>query len=118
MTLYAEYPQPALEKILMEITKNSDVVAAFKTTSKAPVGVSKNEDFSSITNSFLFKLRKNPQAGALFFSKDVWETISFPSTDFIFSIEFLIRAQEAGFKLLKYDIYQTGGSSQGSKIFS
>lgn len=115
---YAEYPEPALEKIIMEIINNSDVVASFKTTSKVPEEVSENEDFSNITNSFLFKLRKNPQAGALFFSKDVWNTISFTATDSIFSIEFLIRAQEAGYKLLKYDIYHSGESSQHDSKFS
>ncbi len=115
---YTEYPPPALEKIIMEITKTSDVVAAFKTTSKELESNSKNEDFSNITNSFLFKLRKNPQSGALFFTKDVWETINFTATDSIFSIEFLIRAQEAGYKILKYDIYQKGESSHHDAKFS
>jgi len=116
---YAGYPSQAIEKIIMEITKGSDVIAAFKTTLKhSPKKDSKHQEFSSITNRFLFKLRKNPQAGALFFSKHVWETINFLPSESIFSLEFLIRAQEAGFALRKFDIYQENVSSTADSKFS
>lgn len=116
----ADYPPLALEKIVRELTQESDVIAAFKKTAKSKRKRSlKKQEFSAVTNRFLYQIRKNPQAGALFFSKNVWEIIGFtPSSDSIFSIEFLIRSQEAGFQLRKYDIYQKKDSSRAKSKFS
>ena len=117
---HADYPPLELEKIVMEMTGGNDVVAAFKTTTKSTRGRNSNHrNFSTVTNHFLFQLRKDPQSGALFFSKSVWEAIRFkPESDALFSIEFLVRAQEAGFTLRKYNIYQTENSSLPSPKFS
>ncbi len=103
---YAGYPSRAVEKIIMELIKGADVVTAFKIGSKNEQAKDPKEEFSDISNRFLFELRRNPQAGALFFSKNVWETIDFTPTDAIFALEFLVRAQNAGFVLKKYDIHQ------------
>ncbi|HVF69267.1 MAG TPA: glycosyltransferase family 2 protein, partial [Xanthomonadales bacterium] len=110
--VFADYSPHELEKIVREITKDSDVIAAFKKDTKYSRKKSyKQKEFTAITNHFLFQLRENPQAGALFFSKSVWETIDFaPTPESVFSVEFLIRAQEAGFALKKYLIYQKGES--------
>lgn len=107
MDVNTDYSEETLEKIVVEMSRGSDVIAAFKTNPQIFKDKGNSKEFSSITNKFLFKLRTNHQNGALFFSKKVWEAIEFvPSSESIFSIEFLIRAQEAGFSLKKYVIYQ------------
>ncbi len=116
---YAGYPSYDIEKIITAITKDSDVIAAFKTNPKDfPKHASNQPEFSNITNRFLFNLRRDPQAGALFFTRNVWKTIKFLPSESEFSLEFLIRAQEAGFRLRKYIIYKKGIPSQLASKFS
>jgi glycosyltransferase XagB len=113
-------PSAVLKNCILEAGRGADVITAYKTTPKKP---KKNKniqsaEFSSITNRFLFELRKNPQSGAIFFRKNVWDTISFKSSESIFTMEFLIRAQEAGFNLKIYNIYHDDISQTEKMKFS
>lgn len=88
-----EYLPQVFMKIIADksIAKN-DVIASVKT-------------HPSFIMPFVFKLRSNPENGALFFHKSLWNIISFkPINDNIFLIEFLKRAEQIGFTIKKYQI--------------
>ncbi len=97
-----QLPHATLKDILSEIQNGTDVVAALQ-NEQTPG--EKSNVFQQITNSFLLRVQKNPQAGALVFKKYVWETLK--QTTFLdktFAIEFLHKANEAGFSVIRYDI--------------
>lgn len=85
-------PQVFMKIIADKSIAKDDVIASVKT-------------HPSFILPFVFKLRSNPQNGALFFHKSLWNIISFkPINDNIFLIEFLKRAEQIGFTIKKYQI--------------
>jgi|SRR5579885_245637 len=81
----AEYIPGMLTDILADLRENTNVIATIKTESASFL-------------PFFFNMRTHSQQVALFFSKAVWDTIAFEQiNDAIFFLEFLKRAQAAGF---------------------
>jgi len=83
-----------LPRLCKELQNGIDVIVAFPTHKKNIYHV----PLQPLTGSFMFDIQKNSEAGILLFTKKVWSTIQFtPSSDQTFILEFLHRAQEAGF---------------------
>jgi len=85
----AGYSSYTFKKVLGDIDKHI-VLAAIKTN-------------LSLSLPFFLRMRISQRNTTLFFPKKLWEIIQFtPGTDAVFLLEFLKRAQEAGFELKKY----------------
>jgi glycosyltransferase XagB len=113
-------PEVVLRNCILEAGRGADVIAAYKTTPKkfSKTNNIQSAEFNEITNRFLFELRKNPRYGAIFFRKNVWDTINFKPSETVFTMEFLIRAREAGFNLKIYNIYHDDISQTEKMKFS
>ena len=101
-------PPAALGNILSTTVGSLDVVAVFHSNQKhGPQTKEMKEGFYPLTNSFLLSIQKEPDAKALIFTKKVWSTIRQTKfSDKTFTIEFLLKSREAGFKVSRYDIFR------------
>jgi cellulose synthase/poly-beta-1,6-N-acetylglucosamine synthase-like glycosyltransferase len=86
-----DYLPQTFKQVANEIGKEDKIIATVATS-------------PSNILPFLFKMRINPQNGAFFFTRSVWETIKFIPTEDNFLLTFLKRAKAIGMTIEKYQI--------------
>lgn len=100
-----QYPPEAILPMLQKI-KECDIVVANRKIYRSSLGRKiASRTFKKVFGKTLFRLDSDIQAGLKVFKRDVVESISMTSSSaWTFDLEFLHRANDAGFKIKNYDI--------------
>ena len=113
-----QYPPEAIPDMMKSIEKGAAIVVADRKEYK-PSRVRKiiSTSFRNIFGKYLFGLNHDVQSGLKVFRKEVIDTISFsPKSGWVFDLEFLHKANQAGFIIENHAIKFEERTSGESKI--
>src|SRR3989344_3168763 len=100
-----QYPPEAIPGMVDALKDTDVVVANRKNYHHSPARKFLSRSFRYMFGKFLFGLDTDIQSGLKAFRRQVFETVEFkPKSQWTFDLEFLRRAERAGFKIANYDI--------------
>ncbi len=112
-----QYPPQEIPQMIKKLRNSDIVVANRKTYNDTPIRKVFSRGFKKIFGKTLFNLDCDIQSGLKIFKKKVIESIKFtPGSAWSFDLEFLHKAQEAGFTIAGHDITFYARGNGSSKI--
>lgn len=100
-----QYPPEAIPDMLEKLSKADIVVANRKVYQESKKRAFTSYIFRQFIGKFLFGLDVDIQSGLKVFRRTILKAVEFnPSSGWAFDLEFLYRAQQAGYKIEGYDI--------------
>lgn len=113
-----QYPPEAIPEMLRKLQSGADVVVSKR--KKRKIGLVRDTAsaiYRSVFGSWLFQLPFDVQSGLKVFRKEVIERISVsPKDPWMFDLQFLIQARDAGYAIVSHDIEFSHRASGKAKI--